>query len=100
MMGGETKRAESAADSGEGDGLFADAAGAHGATGGAEGAIGELGADLTACRPRNAGPAFAPQCGIREQTPRGRREEGACHGAAGEFKNISTGIFHLWQAHL
>ena len=44
-------------------------------------------------RPRNSGPVFAPQRGIRDQAPRGRREEGACHGAAGEFEDVSAGGF-------
>jgi len=89
-MARQAEGAESAVDSGERHRLFADAAGAHGAAGGAQGAIGEFGADLTACRPRNAGPVFTPQRGIRDQAPRGRREESARHGAAGEFENVST----------
>ena len=99
VMGGDAEGAQAAADAGEGNGLIHHAAGTDGATGGTEGAIGELGADFAARGPGNAGPVFTPECGIRDQAPRGRREESARHGAAGEFEDVST-VSHLWQAHL
>ena len=60
------------------------------AAGGTEGATGEPVPDLAARGARNARPIFAPERGIRDQAPRGRRKEGACHGAAGKFEDIST----------
>jgi hypothetical protein len=100
VMRGKSEGAEAAGAAGKRHRLIDDAAGTNGASGGAEAAIRELRADLAAARLGNARPVFAEQCGIRDQAPRERREEDACHGAAGKLECISTRGFHGWPAHL